>query len=461
MCLIGGILACTKNVENQIPDDAPMVFNLDILRTKADDDAWVKGDKIYVFVTDIGGKYVSMEYDGKDWNTTTSAEYVKKDFASRSEASLTAVYFPVPVDVSYEGREYRFTSGGEKVYTYYLMATGTAYDIDSTEVKATVEMGKTANFVGISIPGIQAEESDYTLSCPLIRPVACASVDVNGKITEESRQEGARIGGIPYGDGVLFSGALTKPGASQDYTFTFANDYYLYTFTRKGLTLEPGRIYSYQDLPQSDQETQELTNIYEHYVDLGLNVLWAKCNVGATEETEIGDYLSWGELNGYNSGKRDFSWNGYHLRSKYTEGNYSALQQEDDVAYAVHGGQCRVPSYADWEELLKNCNIERKDNGYLFTSKKTGFTDKSIFLPATSYRYNSSRVDALGDVGCYWSSNLYADGKDYAGYAHIAPQQQSIMIFLRCYGCAVRPVRPVTRFTPQLDEPFPGEEKTW
>ena len=42
MCLIGGILACTKKVENQIPDDAPMVFNLDILRTKADDDAWVK-----------------------------------------------------------------------------------------------------------------------------------------------------------------------------------------------------------------------------------------------------------------------------------------------------------------------------------------------------------------------------------------------------------------------------------
>ena len=61
MCLIGGILACTKTVENQIPDDASMVFNIDILRTKADDDAWVKGDKIYVFVTDIGGKYVSME----------------------------------------------------------------------------------------------------------------------------------------------------------------------------------------------------------------------------------------------------------------------------------------------------------------------------------------------------------------------------------------------------------------
>ena len=31
------------------------------------------------------------------------------------------------------------------------------------------------------------------------------------------------------------------------------------------------------------------------YVDLGLSVKWATCNVGATKPEEYGDYFAWGE----------------------------------------------------------------------------------------------------------------------------------------------------------------------
>lgn len=50
----------------------------------------------------------------------------------------------------------------------------------------------------------------------------------------------------------------------------------------------------------------ELNNGYE-YVDLGLSVKWATCNVGATAPEEYGDYFAWGET----SPKSDYAWSTY------------------------------------------------------------------------------------------------------------------------------------------------------
>ena len=54
ICLIGGILSCSKPLDDKISGDAPMRFRFEILQTKADEDAWVKGDKVHVFFNDIG-----------------------------------------------------------------------------------------------------------------------------------------------------------------------------------------------------------------------------------------------------------------------------------------------------------------------------------------------------------------------------------------------------------------------
>lgn len=461
ICLIGGILSCSKPLDDKISGDAPMRFRFEILQTKADEDAWVKGDKVHVFFNDIGEKYVTMEYDGKDWTSTPSAEFVKKDFKSPDQAALTAVYFPVPVDITYGDRKFSFTSGGEKVYSYYLMATGTAYSVDSTQVKATVEMGKTADFVGFYIPDLKSSDNDYTFGCSLIKPVACASVGLDGTITEDSRQAGMRINGIPYGDGTLFAGALIKPGVSADYSFTFANDYSIYSFTRHATSLQPGKIYTYQDLPQTDKDTQTLTNTFDLYTDLGLSVLWAKCNVGANVETETGDYFSWGELNGYNSGKTDFSMGKYLLRSKYNDGKYSTLELIDDVAYAVLGGQSRIPTNAEWLELIQNCNWEWKGNGYLVTSKLPGYTDRSIYFPVTSFWYNTGKINELGNIGFYWTSSSLSSMTGYARYAHLASDERSVMPLQMNFGCVVRPVYRFNRAVPHFEDPFPGDEHVW
>ena len=60
------------------------------------------------------------------------------------------------------------------------------------------------------------------------------------------------------------------------------------------------------------------------YVDLGLSVKWATCNVGASSPEEYGDYFAWGEV----EPKSSYGWsthkycNGYE--STLTKYNYSS-----------------------------------------------------------------------------------------------------------------------------------------
>ncbi|MBQ0156683.1 MAG: hypothetical protein KBT22_08950, partial [Bacteroidales bacterium] len=46
-----------------------------------------------------------------------------------------------------------------------------------------------------------------------------------------------------------------------------------------------------------DKNEEEISdNIEGHdYVDLGLSVKWATCNIGASKPEEYGDYFAWGE----------------------------------------------------------------------------------------------------------------------------------------------------------------------
>ncbi len=111
------------------------------------------------------------------------------------------------------------------------------------------------------------------------------------------------------------------------------------------------------------------TRTTHEYVDLGLNVKWATCNVGATAPTEYGDYFAWGETEGYNSGKTAFFWSTY----KWCEGSYekltkyntnsskgivddkTVLELTDDAARRNWGGIWRMPTAAEFEELKSGC----------------------------------------------------------------------------------------------------------
>ena len=186
------------------------------------------------------------------------------------------------------------------------------------------------------------------------------------------------------------------------------------------------------------------------YVDLGLSVKWATCNIGANSPEEYGDYFAWGET----EPKDYYDWstykwcNGsYYTQTKYctnssygTVDNKTTLDLSDDAARANWGGNWRMPTKAEQDELREQCiwswTTQNGVNGYKVTSKKNG---NSIFLPAAGYRYDSS-LDYAGSDGYYWSSSLGADDpnnaydldflSDYVGWSNND----------RCIGFTVRPV---------------------
>lgn len=69
-----------------------------------------------------------------------------------------------------------------------------------------------------------------------------------------------------------------------------------------------------------------------------------------------------------------------------------------------------MPIDAEWTELRNSCywiwTAQNGVNGLRVTSKKTGYTDKSIFLPAAGSR-SDARLNDVDTKGLYWSSSLY------------------------------------------------------
>ena len=95
------------------------------------------------------------------------------------------------------------------------------------------------------------------------------------------------------------------------------------------------------------------------------------------------------------------------------------MEPEDDVAHVKLGGKWRIPTGVEWSELrnTSNCSWTWTTidgvNGYKVQSKKPGYTDNWIFLPAAGYRYEVYLND-VGSYGNYWSSSLHTDYTDYA-----------------------------------------------
>ena len=197
------------------------------------------------------------------------------------------------------------------------------------------------------------------------------------------------------------------------------------------------------------------------YVDLGLpsRTLWATTNVGADSPEEYGDYFAWGETEGYNSGKTTFNWSTYKwcngsddTMTKYcTNSSYgndgftdgkTVLDADDDAARANWGGDWRMPTRAEFEELIDNTKNEwtTQNNvaGYKFTSKTNG---NSIFLPAAGNRWDDT-LDGTGTYGHYWSSTLLSEGReDYAYYLSFYDYGANWYGYYRYHGRSVRPVR--------------------
>ena len=162
-------------------------------------------------------------------------------------------------------------------------------------------------------------------------------------------------------------------------------------------------------------------------VDLGLasGLLWAKCNLGTTDPTKLGDYYAWGETS--TKKKYDgetykhYKWGDYNLKriKKYNaEDGKTVIDPEDDAARVNLGVGYRIPTKEDWEELLEDCKweavtttlseiIDPSQTKVIARWKVTGPSGNSIVLPMTSgFRGDGWGVQPDNDT-YYTTANLY------------------------------------------------------
>ena len=209
----------------------------------------------------------------------------------------------------------------------------------------------------------------------------------------------------------------------------------------------------------------------KYYVDLGLpsGLKWAVCNVGANQPEEYGDYFAWGDTEPnyvsqdpltWKTGKEaGYTWTTYKFRtsgdggdnvmfSKYNTSsiNYgpiddkTTLELADDAARANWGSSWRMPTDADWSELIDNCTwiwtSQNGVNGGRVTSNTNG---NSIFLPAAGYRDDAS-LYSTGSYGYYWSSSLLTGNPKRAWYVGFYSNGFYRNFGYRYCGFSVRPV---------------------
>lgn len=251
------------------------------------------------------------------------------------------------------------------------------------------------------------------------------------------------------------------------------------------------------------------SSIHGHdYVEIG-GKKWATMNVGATTvsdspETAYGDYYTWGETVTYYT-KVDFtktsgtsiSWKGTNITGAHINNNkyshnficYSGMDDNSfkewssapygddgvldtgcDVARSSWGSSWRMPTKADFDELVKACCGSTTGysepapstiyTGGVYYIKKAGTTvdgvtynvpgilfvaridtSKRLFFPAAGNLQNVIR-DGQGTLCSYWASSLYSADKSKAYYGHYSLKDFSMKVqpMNRCLAFSIRPV---------------------
>ena len=182
------------------------------------------------------------------------------------------------------------------------------------------------------------------------------------------------------------------------------------------------------------------------YVDLGLSVKWATCNVGASSPEEFGDYFAWGETE-TKASFLDYKWSAgssnkftkYVLDEEYGKVDYiKELLADDDVAYVKWGGDWRMPTCEEFHELVDNAKwVVEERNGILGYLVVSNINKNSVFLPfggVCSY----SVPQNVGKEGNYWSKSV----TNYYGACYLSLRFDKVqtMGWFRSYGLLVRPI---------------------
>lgn len=213
--------------------------------------------------------------------------------------------------------------------------------------------------------------------------------------------------------------------------------------------------------PDDDEEPFIPDANNHEYVDLGLpsGTLWSTMNLGADSINYYGDLYAWGDIEPKQDEDIDSSryytdgvYTKYYYRGSNEEGgdNKTVLELSDDAANANWGGDWRMPTVKEFQELVENCTWDWIEIDDVEGSLVTGPNGNTIFLPAAGC--SSYSVNLFGN---YWSSSL---DRNYSTYAYTLDIESDTVRFdypafyVRSWGRSVRPILPTkSRYSIKFD----------
>lgn len=205
-------------------------------------------------------------------------------------------------------------------------------------------------------------------------------------------------------------------------------------------------MFSYPLIAQTQVQKPMSGTINGHeWVDLGLSVKWATCNVGAISPEDYGGYYAWGET----QPKSSYEWSNCFDCLDSTGDSWGTYKVDGqtqitpssghDTARENWGSTWRMPTDAENDELCKKCKWTwiswGGHNGYVVT----GPNGNSIFLPATGWRCGTGSFD-VGGCGYYWSSTFSSSFSSNARGLYFDSSDHFTNYYYRRFGQSVRPV---------------------
>ena len=277
------------------------------------------------------------------------------------------------------------------------------------EVKSLITTDATA--VTGAATGIDYAEATLAGSISKYPADAVAGIVISTSNDEEDVRAGLR---------------LTIDGLAENYEYTQegllpGTTYYYAAFLDLGAGVVYGEVKSFW----TDAHD---VNVDDEFVDLGLSVKWAKHNIGAKDETDLGGYFAFGDLSGTNPSidPADYA-------------SADVYKTTQDLAYQALGGKGTLPTAAEFEELFSMCDVVYNERdgipGYLVMAKN----GNSIFLPAAGKRVGHDIQDA-GSMGYYLTGSVNATNPKFAVDYEFSAQSGARATRATYEALSVRPV---------------------
>jgi hypothetical protein len=305
-----------------------------------------------------------------------------------------------------------------------------------------------------------------TIKTSVITNISYTSVTVRGNVIDEGSMPVVERG-VVYSTSPIptTSNNKVKSGSGTgSFTCNLTNlkdgtTYYVRAYAISDNINEGGTAYG--DEVSFTTKAKKYENGHE-YIDLGLSVKWATCNVGAYAPESRGKYYAWGETEIQSAPSSYWEWSMYTwdwyswcFEDKYdltkycTDSRYgrpdnkTTLELSDDVAHVKWGGRWRMPTDIELKELCEKCRWEKATLNGVEGYKIIGDNGNYIFMPARGH-YEPSDSSSDDDEGYYWSSSLDISDNTRAWCLNFRPDRYDINVYRheRCCGLSVRPVCP-------------------